>query len=121
MREDKNGLPDVGPNARSLGVRPGTDVLAALPQEIVQPGFGGLSVSPHNAANLPYFRLPQQLGGKGKDPVWLIDSNILGQDLTYRPDPNSATHGFIEPSRPMTLGDFQKSLAATKSLWRRVP
>ncbi|MGH7139418.1 MAG: hypothetical protein ACREHD_27045 [Pirellulales bacterium] len=121
MREDQNGLPEIGPSARSLGVRPGADVLAVLPQELIQPRLGGLSVSPHHPTNLPYFRCPRQWGGTGKDPVWAIDSSLLGADMIYRPDPNSRTHGFIEPSKPMTLDDFQKALAATQSFWQRLP
>ncbi|HVA47412.1 MAG TPA: hypothetical protein VNH11_13665 [Pirellulales bacterium] len=121
MRKNKSGLPDVGPHARALGVRPGTDVLATLPGDLVQPGLGGLSVSPGQAANLPYFRRPQQLGGTGKDPVWVIDSSLLGSNLVYRPDPSTTTHGLIEPSKPMTLDDFQNAIAATQTLWRQVP
>lgn len=121
MREDNGGLPEVGSDARSLGVRPGTDVLATRGQELVYPASGGLSVSPNHPANLPYFRRPREWGGTGKDPVWMVESNMLGKDLVYRPDPNSPTHGFVEPSMPMTLNDFQKAISATQPLWRRVP
>lgn len=121
MREDQHGLPEIGATARSLGVRPGTDVLAILANEIVRPGSGGLSVSPHYASNLPYFRRPQQLGGTGKDPVWMIDDDRLGSDLVYRPDPKNTSHGFIEPNRSMTLSAFQQALAATQPLWQGVP
>ncbi|HQU44204.1 MAG TPA: hypothetical protein PK867_15395, partial [Pirellulales bacterium] len=118
--EIQGGMPEVGSGARLLGVRPGTDLLVSLPYEIVPPGAGGLSVSPHDAANLPYFRRPRQLGGTGKDPVWVIESSLLRPGLIYRPDPNSPTHGFIEPASSMTLDDYQRALAATQPLWQRV-
>lgn len=121
MRADQNGLPEVGANARSLGVRPGTDTTAALGQDVVQPGVGGLSVSPDQPTNLPYFRRPQELGGTGKDPVWSIDSNRLAPDLRYRVDPTTPTHGFIEPAHAMTLDAYQAALAATHAMWNRVP
>jgi hypothetical protein len=121
MRADLNGQPEIGPNARSLGVRPGTDVFAIFPHDVIQPSTGGLSVSPDRAANLPYFRRPQQLGGSGKDPVWTIDSDRLEPDLRYRADPMSPTHGFIEPARAMTLDAYQAALAATQTMWRRIP
>lgn len=51
----------------------------------------------------------------------MIDSNRLGADLSFRPDPADSAHGFIEPGRVMTLDAFQKALAATQTLWQKVP
>ena len=70
MRKDADGFPEVGANARALGVRPGIDVLATLPSEMIQPGQGGLSVSPDDPMNLPYFRRPPGFQGSGRDSVW---------------------------------------------------
>ena len=120
MREDANGVPEVGPNARALGIRPGIDIPAALPHEIVQPGQGGLSVSPDDPMNLPYFRRPPAFQGTGKDPVWEIDLIALGPDLSYRPDPAHRSHGFIEPTRPMMLDEYHQALVKTRNSWEKV-
>jgi hypothetical protein len=117
MQADAVGLPSVGAHARCLGVRPGIDVPAILPGDTVKPGQGGLSVSPHDPMNLPYFRRPPEFQGNGKDPVWACDDSQLGPDLVYRPDPSRSGHGFIEPAHPMTLDDFQQELTRTQAIW----
>jgi hypothetical protein len=116
MKENANGLPEVAESSRCLGVRPGIDV----PADPVRPGQGGMSVSPDDPMSLPYFRRPPELGGTSRDPVWRIAQADLGCDLLYRPDPARAGHGFVEPSRTMTLGEYQRALAQTQSGWRRI-
>ncbi len=121
MREAADGSPQIGPTSRSLGARPGIDIPAQQPGDAVVPGQGGVSVSPHDPANLPIHRRPQNLGGRGNDPVWSIDVNDLGPDLVYRPDPDDpARHGFLEPSHPMTLQEYQQALALLRSRWQKV-
>jgi len=117
MREWVNGYPEIGSGARLLGVRPGIDVPALLPADVVFPGQGGVSVGPSDPMNLPYFRRPPELGGTGRDPVWSIDESVLGSEITYRTDPSNAQHGFLEPARPMTLLEFQSALARTQLRW----
>jgi hypothetical protein len=121
MREASDGLPELGDNPRSLEIRPGIDVPAQTLLDIVQPGQGGLSVSPDDPLNLPFFRRPPLFQGIGKDPVWVLDEIELGADLTYRPDPSMASHGFLEPARPMPLGDFRRAIQQTRPLWTLVP
>src|SRR4051812_10762184 len=65
MQEAPDGLPVLGPGARLLGVRPGIDVLAVNPSDVVAPAQGGMSVSLHQATNLPVFRRPPEFGGTG--------------------------------------------------------
>jgi hypothetical protein len=117
MKADPNGLPAIGPSSRTLGVRPGIDVPAAGPGDVVLPGQEGMSVAPDDPLLLPIIRRPPGFGGTGRDPVWMIDEADLGADLVYRPDPNRAGHGFVEPSRPMTLDEYQHALAATQPHW----
>lgn len=117
MKADPNGLPAIGPSARTLGVRPGIDVPAVRPSDSVSPGQDGLSVTPDDPMQLPLIRRPAAFGGTGRDPVWMIDEADLGTDLVYRSDPNRAAHGFIEPSRMMTLDEYQRALAATQPRW----
>jgi hypothetical protein len=120
MREGVPGLPEVGPSARSLGVRSGIDVLGKNPGDVIHPGQGGLSVSPGDPMGLPRHRRPPELRGTGKDAVWEIDVNDLGPDLQFRPDGTRTDHGFIEPARPMTLDEFEVALARTQDRWRKL-
>jgi len=46
MKENDTGSCEVGESARASGVRPGVDVPAVGPNDLVLPGQGGLSVSP---------------------------------------------------------------------------
>jgi len=117
MRADAGGGPMVGPTARTLGVRPHVDI--AVTAGRVQPKTGGMSVAPDRPENLHPLRRPPALGGSGKDPVWCLAVALLGGDLKFRQD--SATHGLIEPARPMSLSDLQKALEATKQYWKRLP
>lgn len=125
MRADADGRPALGPTARTLGVRPGPvggvlgDVLVDA-EGMVEPGAGGMSVSPDDPANLPEHRRPPALGGSGKDPVFGIGADALGSDLSYRPDPDDpGVHGFVEPGRRMRLEDYQEAVAATRGAWWR--
>ena len=52
----------------------------------------------------------------GKDPVWRTNINDLGPELVYVPD--SPTHGTIQPTKTMTIKEYQKALANIK--WRKV-
>jgi hypothetical protein len=119
-KEDVHGMPEVGPSARGMGVRPGIDVPATQPDDVVYPGQGGLSVSPDDPLNLPPFRRPPEFQGTGRDPVWGIGDVDLGGDLCYRPDPaNPAGHGFIEPVRPVTLAEYQEALTRLQGSWQK--
>jgi hypothetical protein len=111
--------PEVAATARSLGVRAHVDI-PVDDSGLVRPAAGGLSVSPDDALNLPRHRLPPEYGGTGKDPVWSIGEEELGARLTYRPDPDDATHGFVEPAEVMAFLAFESALAATASRWELV-
>jgi hypothetical protein len=122
MRADSDGMPAVGPTARTLGVRgleaaPFEDVPALQPTDVVPPRVGGMSVTPNDPIYLPPLRLPMSMGGKGKDPIWQIDTADIGPDLLFRQD--STTHGLLEPVRPMTRGGLQSALEATRPKWIR--
>jgi hypothetical protein len=120
MRKGRDEKPEVGRSARTLGVRPGVDILVE-PDGTVTGGTGGMSVAPDAPANLPSHRRPPEHGGTGKDPVWEIDTAELEEALDYRADPlQPGAHGFIEPSRRMTLEDHEHALAATREMWRLV-
>lgn len=123
MRADVDGLPAVGPTARTLGVRgmelaPHHDVPVSDPAALVPPGVGGLSVVPDDPLHLPRQRRPASLGGISRDAVWEIDANDLGPLLSLRRD--RANHGTVEPAVALTLAEYQAALAATRDRWRKV-
>jgi len=120
MREDQDEKPEVGPTSRSLGARPGIDVAAVNPDDLIGPGVGGMSVSPDNPLNLPAYRRPPAFQGTGRDPVWTLSVADLGPDLIYHPDPSNPGHGFLEPARRMTVAEYQRALAQSRELWQRV-
>jgi 1-acyl-sn-glycerol-3-phosphate acyltransferase len=114
MKEGPDGKPEVGPTARTLGARPGTDI--PVSDGKVYPGTGGMSVAP-SPSDLPAHRRPPEHGGTGKDPVWSIDANDLGPDLQHRPD--APGHGTVQPSRPMTNDKYQSALEQTRDKWKK--
>jgi len=105
--------PEVGPSARTLGARPNVDIPVDSNGN-VHPGTGGISVAPQTPLNLPTHRRPVEFEGTGKDPVWSIDSDSLGDNLIYIQD--KTTHGTIQPSKIMTLDQYQIALSNTKWL-----
>ncbi|NWJ48690.1 MAG: RHS repeat-associated core domain-containing protein [Chloroflexi bacterium] len=119
MRMDSNGKPALGDTARTLGARLGSDINEDS-DNFVQPNTGGVSVSPEDPNNLPSFRRPPEFGGTGKDPVWKISSDKLGDNLLYRQDPDNSQHGFIEPSKKMSFEQYQESIWNTQDSWELV-
>ncbi len=105
MRESSDGKPEIGPTARTLGVRPAIDI--PVQHDKVHPDTGGLSVAPDLPENLPVHRRPPEFGGTGKDSVWSLDLDALGQKLRFRQD--QPTHGQIEPTVTMSFEDYQES------------
>jgi hypothetical protein len=115
MKQANDGLPEVGPSGRTLGVRP-DDI--PIENGLVRPNTGGMSVSPNSPYNLPPHRRPPEFGGTGKDPVFCMGSSCLPDGLQYRPDPANPTgHGFIEPSREMNFEEYQKLIEQTRPFW----
>jgi hypothetical protein len=116
MKPGGAGLPEVGPSAKTLGVRPGTDIPVDA-HGMVHPGTGGMSVNT-SPTGMPEFRRPPSFGGSAKDvDMFCIQSCDLGPSLRFRADPGSAGHGFVEPVRPMTIGEYQQALAGTQGQW----
>ena len=121
--EENDGFPAIAMGVGtkySLSVRPGTD-LSADGSGTVRPGEGGLSVFRGDPRDLPRFLLPPEFGGTCSKCVlvWAISMFDLGEDLSYRADPYSRNHGFVEPSYVMTFARYQEALHATKGRWQR--
>jgi hypothetical protein len=119
MKESAAGQPQVGPNARTLGIRLGIDVSALSSNDLVRRGEGGVFVGPDDPFHLPVYRRPAMFNGTGVDSVWFLDDNELGTNLLYRLDPKHQGHGFIEPAFSMTADEFRQAIEATQSVWRK--
>jgi hypothetical protein len=128
MIDDGEGRPLVVPTARGLGVRfvsddPELSDILADDEGLVGPGDGGMSVCPETPEYLVLHRRPPSYGGTGKDPVWEIADEELGEGLMYRQDTDADAprpHGLVEPDRRMRLDEYEDLLAATREAWRRV-
>lgn len=107
--------------ARTLGVRTGHRIrdIDVDRSGMVHPLTGGMSVNPPPPENMAEHRRPSEYGGIGKDPIWELETGMLPPELRYRSDPGAppGTHGFIEPSAPMGLADYEVALCATRGLW----
>jgi hypothetical protein len=118
MRAASDGQLEAGRTARTLGVRPEIDI-PVDEDGVVVGGDSGMSVSPDSPQNLPGHRRPPEQGGTGKDPVWELVVDVLGDELVYREDPlMPGIHGFVEPSTPMTLERYEAALIRTREAWR---
>lgn len=116
---EANGQPAVGGNARSLGARPNVDIPIDEDGR-VHPKTGGVSVAESDPMTLPAHRRPPSLGGTGKDPVWAIYEDALGDRLALNDDPEIPNHGWLEPATSMTFTNYQAALSETASSWRRI-
>ena len=118
MQKGEDGLPVIGPTARTLGVRTEGKKLHIFPDSNgnVHPGIYGMSVAPDTPHNLPKHRKPRALGGTSPDPLWSISENQLGPDLRYHQD--VPDHGTVQPSgRDTPLSDYEDALGATQEQW----
>lgn len=115
MKVDADGKPLVGTGAMMLGVRPAdsalpnrrADVFASVGTDTVRPSEGGLSC----------YTDPEAITIQSKKvELWSLGERDLPPTLSARPagDP----HYQIEPTRDMTLDQFQQLLAQTRDYWR---
>jgi hypothetical protein len=116
---ESGGMPAIGPTARTLGVRPGMDLPEVDDGDVLPAGrTKGMSVAPNDPMFLVGHRRPVTLGGVGRDPVWVIDSDDLGPELALQQD--KPTHAVVTPAHAMTLKEFQEALAQTQTRWLKV-
>jgi hypothetical protein len=116
MRTAHDGLPEAGPSARTLGVRRDGRDINVDDEGNVEPFSGGMSVA-MAPEYLPDHRRPASFGGTGRDPVWMIRSDDLGEGLRYREDEDLAGHAFIEPTWTMPLEEYEERLELTREAW----
>jgi hypothetical protein len=117
--------PQIGPTGKTLGVRIPEDI--AEQSGVVQPGTGGMSVSP-TWRDIPRHRVPRRLkhladkaAGSNHLECWKMgngpfEMGEIADGLSLRPD--KPKHGLVEPWSIMTSIDYQNYLAATRDRWQ---
>ena len=124
-----DSVPVVGPSRKMLGVtaghEPNVDITPTV-DGLVIPESGGMSVAPA-WTDLPAHRIPRRLrdkcesaAGNNNRECWRLGSgafnnSMVSSKLNLRVD--SRIHGVVEPSREMSLSDFQDALAQTRQQW----
>jgi hypothetical protein len=124
--------PKVGAAATALGVRVPPDKHADLPagnDGMVEPGTGGMSVSPAWRL-LPVHRILRRLrtkfpraAGSNQLFCWRFGESgfaaaLISDQLMFRPDPEKPDrHGLVEPAQQMKVEEYQAALAATRDQW----
>lgn len=98
---------------------------------VVQPGTGGMSVSPSNGS-LPPHLIPKRLRAMYPDArrsnalpetfPWKMGEGAfadcpLTDELLLRIDPTDADHGFVEPRAPVSLEEFRAAIEKTCPEW----
>ncbi len=130
MKYEDDGKPVVGAFPHHLGVVavPTPDRKADITpiDGVCQPNTGGMSVAPSISA-LPHTLIPKRhkalfpgASGSNQRKVFRMGDGSfspsgIGPDLRLEPD--SRTHGNIEPARAMPLEAFQAALATTRDSW----
>jgi hypothetical protein len=118
-----------------LGVRVGPQPGDDIPEKDghVQPGTGGMSVSP-SLETLPSHRIPRRFKdkyperfpdatGSNRLHCWFMGDGAFVTDpvadgLVLRPDPKRPDrHGFVEPEREMPVPDYEAAITATRENW----
>jgi hypothetical protein len=124
MREDeRDNLPLEVESSRGLCVRPIRDIPFDEEEGTVEPGTGGVSVSPDSPEYLPVMFRPPELGGECQDPCWCLEDSDLSEGIVYRDDPgiDGTPHGLLEPAVTMRLDVFQDLVAETRESWTKWP
>ncbi len=137
MRIDRD-RPEVGRGGSLLGVRVGDgidDDINPDREGCVQPGQGGMSVSP-SIESLPPHRTPRRLRerypekfpdatGSNRHHCWSFGEGPfapgrVADRLRLGLDPNAPErHGLVGPDDRMKVADYESALAATRNWWRR--
>ena len=74
-----------------------------------------MSVTPDTICRLPKSRLPESLGGEGRDPVFSLNIIDLPSSLALRKDKPS--HALVEPSECCLFQKFEQNLHGTRKNW----
>jgi hypothetical protein len=121
--------PLIANTARGLGVRVNSGNTNDLPVSedgYVSPNSGGMSVAPR-WQDLPLHRIPRRLctkiqfaTGNNQDACWRMGAGpfefgIMAEGLMLQPD--SPTHGTIEPQMRQPLEHYLHAIWATQDSW----
>jgi hypothetical protein len=124
MLQEEDGFPKVERSARALGVRIPSASQAQADIEVdekgyVSPGKGGMSLAIGSPNHLPPHRRPRQLGGIGRDPVFIL-TKPFWVAVHIHVDQPGEHHACLEPIVRCPIEDFECELAATRRYWRKV-
>ena len=116
MRAAPDGFPELGETAKTLGVRPNTDI--PVVNGTVDPATGGMSVNT-SIDGIPPFRKPPEFGGVAKDTwVFQIRSDQFDRRLAVIPDRDD--HCTVQPATSTSADLYATLLQDTRALWVRV-
>jgi hypothetical protein len=73
-------------------------------------------VNPDDYRRIYHTLLDMALDEEEEERIWYLQLEDLGPNLVYR-EPR-VNKGLIEPSRPMTLDEYQQALADTREAWQ---
>lgn len=112
--------PLIGTRRNMLGVRP-TDPNNMNPRRRfdVDAVAGSDPILPGTRKGLSGSTVLGVLFPDEDEAIWEIDDGDLLPD--FRPVPDNPPHHVLEPTRVMTLDEYQAGLAATRAVWTRVP
>ena len=120
MKSEPDGYPKTGQSARTLGVRPGPGPKTDIPIDKlgnVQPKTGGMSSVVDDCHNLVPYRRPPEFGSTGKDPVFIIEDEVLPNTLIARQDGKNSKRYLIEPSIACPFTQYEQDLHNTRQNW----
>jgi hypothetical protein len=117
MKVAADGKPVVGTRRNMLGVRP-TDPANTNPQRVfdVDAENDTDSVAPGQGLSTSIVPTPQRV--QTGEALFVVETTELPAELA--PNPDRPPHCLLEPTRPLTLAEYQQALADTRDLWQRV-
>ncbi|MFT5431746.1 MAG: hypothetical protein ACI9OJ_002444 [Myxococcota bacterium] len=119
MKAALDGRPELDATARTLGARPGRDIVVEE-SGFVRPGPNGMSVTLDEPRRLPRHRRPRSLGGEGRDPLFrMCSKTLLPSSLVLRRDEDrpETLHGMLTPAEQCRFTEYQTALHSTRPHW----
>jgi len=117
LKVGADGKPVVGTRRNMLGVRP-TDPNNTDPKRLfdVNAVNDTDTVAPGRGLSTSIIPTPQRV--QPGEALFVVETTDLPAELGSNPD--RPPHCLLEPTRPLTLAEYQQVLASTRDLWQRV-
>ncbi len=115
MKSAADGRPECSCERNKLGATP-MDIEPAA-DGTVAPQAKGMSVTA-DPRRLPAPLRPERFpGGSGRLPLFELDANALGAELSLHPGAPHA-HAVLQPGRAMHIREYQQALWRTRPAWQ---